>query len=182
VRAGLNGWFLWWKPWAVIIIIFLATGRSVMPVGLEPTLHGVKLAPDISYLNTYQYPEHNEKILELRPPEELKIFRFVHQGYKYAKPNCSYTHRSGNAFLHDITRASLRNFRRNGVLSTTAKSAPASFREEFLTRNNLASHDMRPLGPQRNLPIDQSGEKIRFGLAFKSDTQPMTFKNNYWPL
>lgn len=87
-----------------------------MPVGLEETVDGVKVAPDVTYTNTFQYPERNSHVTYLRGPVHKNIYRTVDTKITFAKPNLSIIARPQTQHVFDETRASVKTLMERGLL------------------------------------------------------------------
>lgn len=89
-----------------------------MPVGLEETFGGMKIAPDITYQNTHQFPEKNEKIVTFRRPLYKDAYYRVGDGFTvhFGRPNVSLISRPNQIYLHDLTKQSYKTLMNNGAL------------------------------------------------------------------
>lgn len=89
-----------------------------MPVGLEELYHGVKIATDVTYQNTYQFPEKNAKLVALRKPPNKNSYYKLGGGttIKNSRPNFSALSRANQQHLYDMTKASYKELMDNGVL------------------------------------------------------------------
>lgn len=89
-----------------------------MPVGLEETYNGVKIAPDVTYQNTYQFPEKNTNIVRLKEPAYKSSYRRAKNGCapRYGGPNVSDIPRANQQHLYEMTKQSCNMLMENGSL------------------------------------------------------------------
>lgn len=93
-----------------------------MPVGLEETFDGVKVAPDVTYTNTFQYPERNTKVTFLHSPVNKQIYWQLNKKITFAKPNLDAIERPNTRHAYEETRASLETFIRRGLVKSSLRS------------------------------------------------------------
>lgn len=111
-----------------------------MPVGLEETYDGVKIAPDVTYTNTFQYPERNSKVLAFSSPTTRRLYSYINHTVRYARPNLEVIYRPRTKHLYDETTASLKDFISKGLI----KSPRAKLRND--------ERYMRPMAHLNKIP------------------------------
>lgn len=99
-----------------LCVPYFSTPR--MPVGLEETFHGVKIAPDITYTNTFQYPERSHKVTSLRTPANRRLYSYINAKITFAKPNVEVIARPHTRHAYDETRASLEILTERGLVKS----------------------------------------------------------------
>ena len=143
---------------------------DAMPVGLGETYDGVKIAPDITYTNTFQYPERNSKVLAIHLPSTKRLYTFIDHTVKYAKPNLDIVHRPMTRHIYDETRDSLKNFVSRGLV----KSPRAKLRND--------ERYMRPMAHLNKIPPTTPLAKQRLietQKAWRNETLQLTATRPY---
>ena len=95
-----------------------------MPVGLEETFHGVKVAPDITYTNTFQFPERNTKITKLEGPSNRPLYNYINTKVTFAKPNLAILARPNTRHAYDETKSSINVLIQRGLVKSLQKHQP----------------------------------------------------------
>jgi len=97
-----------------------------MPVGLEETFDGVKVAPDVTYKHTFQYPEHNNKVVSIYLPVNKQSCQHGSTTIKFARPNLDIIPRPDTRHLYDETRSSIKNFVARGLVRSRLRPLEAN--------------------------------------------------------
>lgn len=92
-----------------------------MPVGLEETIGGTKVATDLVYVNTFQYPEKNSRITNFqRPAVKSAIKR--RPALAYSRPKLDSLQQPDTPNLYCLTKQSVESLIKNGSLKQTRLS------------------------------------------------------------
>lgn len=86
-----------------------------MPVGLEATIDGTKMAPDITYMNTFQYPERNSRITNFKQPV-IKSAVYRIPVFTHTRPKVERTQLADAPNLYCLTKQSVDSLTKNGSL------------------------------------------------------------------
>ena len=92
-----------------------------MPVGLEETFHGVKVAPDITYTNTFQFPERNYKVTAVQGPPNRPLYLHINSKIRFAKPNLDAIARPDTRHAYDEVKLSLDTLVDRGLVKSMKK-------------------------------------------------------------